>query len=534
MAWTTDLPPEQVPLNSELRAEGRVVGPKWPIAVVSMMAALIAVLDVSIVNVALPSIRASLGASLQETASISTAYMVSNVVVIPMTGFFQRRFGYRLYFGASLLLFTVASVLCASSWNLWSLVVFRMLQGLGGGALIPTASSILLDRFPRAERTMAMAVFGLGAMMGPMLGPGLGGWLTDRYSWHWIFLINLPIGVIELTLIALLLREDRSGVKREPVDWLGIALLVAWLGTMQYVLEEGNGEGWFESDLITTVTLASLSFFVLFVYQELHVEHPVVKLSFFRDRQYTAGTLVNVGIGIALFSGVYLFSLYSGTVLRYTASTTGGLVVWAALVQGMTMPIVGRFGPRFDPRKMLAFGVTMLILSLFQYTRLTGLEGQWEMLFPQLLRASGMAFVFIPVSTLAIANLPARDVGDATGLFSLTRELGGSVGTAGLATLITERTAFHQSHLSASVTAFSPPAMERLARTTAGMSAALSDPTRAEGAALASLKLAIDKQALILAFDDAFAVATVVAVGMLFTVLTMRRPTGVIAAPAGH
>jgi len=529
-----ELPPEQVPLNSLYRAEGRIVGPKWPIALVAMMAALIAVLDVSIVNVALPSIRASIGASLQETSWISTGYMVSNVVIIPLTGFFQRRIGFRNYFAGSLILFTVSSLLCSLSWNLWSLVVFRMLQGLGGGALIPTASSIMLDRFPREERTMALATFGLGAMMGPMLGPALGGYLTDTFSWHWIFLINLPIGIVELVLIVTLLREDRSGLKDEPVDWVGISFLIGWLSTMQYVLEEGNGDGWLESDLITYVGLASISFFVLFVHQELTTEHPVVKLRFFKDAQYTAGTLVNMGLGLALFSSIYLFSLYSGVVLRYSAGDTGQLVLKAAVFQGFFMPLIGRFGSRFDQRVLVGFGVSMLILSLYQYTRLTGQESSWDMLLPQLLRASGMAFIFIPVSGLAIARIPTQDLGDATGLFSLTRELGGSVGTAILATLITRQTVVHQVQFASTVTSFSTVATARLAGTSAALGATFGDTARGANAAYASLSGSLARQALILAFNDAFAFACCIAVGMLVLVLFMQKPTSGVTAPVGH
>ena len=231
---------ESVPINSDLRGEGRIIGPKWPIAFVAMAAAFIAVLDVSIVNVALPSIRASIGATLQDTSWIATGYMVANVVIIPMTGFFQRRIGFRNYFAGSLVVFTIASVLCATAWNLPSIVIFRMLQGMGGGALIPTASSIMLDRFPKAERTMAMAMFGIGAMMGPLFGPSLGGWLTDQFSWHLIFLINLPVGVIEIFAILALVREDRSEVAPARADLPGIAWMAGWLGTMQWVLEIGR------------------------------------------------------------------------------------------------------------------------------------------------------------------------------------------------------------------------------------------------------------------------------------------------------
>jgi DHA2 family multidrug resistance protein len=527
------LAPEQVPLNSALRAEGRVVGPKWTIAIVAMVGALVAVLDVSIVNVSLPSIRASLGATLQDTAWIATAYMVSNIVIIPMTGFFQRRIGFRAYFMGSLVLFTVASLLCATSWSLWSIVVFRALQGLGGGALIPTASSIMMDRFPRSERNMAMAIFGLGAMLGPLLGPSLGGWLTDQFSWHMIFLINLPIGIIELFLVSAYLREDRSGIQQEPIDWWGIAYLIGWLASMQYVLEEGNNQGWFQEPRIRWFTLLSFASFLLFIENELRVAHPLVKLRYFLDRQYTTGTIINMGLGLSLFGGIYLFSLYAGVVLNYTASTTGGLIFWAALLQGLTMPLIGRFGGLVDKRVLLGFGMTMMLLSLYQYTRFTGQEGWWNLLFPQLLRACGMGAVFISVGTLALDSIPSTEVGDATGLFSLTRELGGSIGTAMLATLLTRRAVVHGAYLSEPISSLSSVATARMNATAGRMTQFFGDPTHGSDAAIAIMKGQVARQALVLAFDDAFAVATAIGAVLILVILTMKRPRAVGPAPAG-
>ncbi len=517
--------PELVPYNSEWRGEGRLVGPKWPIALVSSLAALIAVLDVSVVNVALPSIRASIGASLQDTSWITTGYIVSNIIIIPMTGFFQRRFGYRSYFAGSLLLFTAASLLCATAWSLPSIVLFRCLQGLGGGALIPTASSVMLDRFPRAERGMAMAMFGLGAMTGPLLGPSVGGWLTDQFSWHMIFLINIPFGAVELFLMLSILREDRSQVERVPVDAWGIAWLIGWLATMQYVLEEGNTQDWFASKEISVLAFISLTFFFLFVERELTTPYPVVQLKFFRDRQYLTGTLVNMGVGVALFGSIYVFSLFCGVLMGYTAGQTGALIFKAALLQGFTMPLIGRFGSKLDARVLVGFGVVMLILSLAQNSMLTGQEDSWQLVVPQLTRALGMGAIIIPVSTLAIDGVAARDVGDAMGVFSLTRELGGSLGTAGLATLITRQTAYHQQRLSEAISTVSVAGQARLAMTQQMFTSRLGDPLRAHGLAEQFMGGMVARQSLLLAFDDAFAMSTCIAIGMFVVVLTMRKPT---------
>lgn len=528
--------PASIPLNSDLRGEGRIVGPKWPIAMVSMIAAFIAVLDVSIVNVALPSIRASIGATLQDTSWIATGYMVSNIIVIPMTGFLQRKFGYRAYFAASVVVFTLASLLCALAWNLPSIVAFRALQGMGGGALIPTASSVMLDRFPRHERSMAMAIFGVGAMFGPMVGPSLGGWLTDNFSWHLIFLINLPVGILEVFAVLALIREDRTGVENPRADGLGIVLLAGWLGTMQYVLEEGNSDGWFESTGILLTTIVSVSFFAAFLHRELTFSDPVLQLRFFRDRQYAKGTAVNMGLGMSMFTGMFLFSLFCGTILNFTATMTGNLILYAAIWQLILMPSLGRFGHLFDPRKLAVFGLLMQTSSLFWQAHLSGQEGQWAMWLPQFIRVVGMPFVFIPMSTLALDRIPSREIGDATGLFSLTRELGGSIGTAMLSTAITRQTAYHRWHLMEPVNSLSDVATQRLAGLQARMSQMLPDPAMAREAALQALNGGVMKQALILAFNDAFFLASCIAAILIFVVATMERPrmVGRPGAVGGH
>jgi DHA2 family multidrug resistance protein len=519
-------------LNSALRGDGRVVGPKGIIAIVSMLGAFIAVVDSSIVNVALPSIRASIGATLHETSWIATAYMISNVVIIPMTGFFQRRIGYRAYLVGSMAVFMASSVLCAFSWNLTSIVVFRMIQGLGGGAIIPTASALLLDRFPSKERNMAMGLFGMGAMAGPMLGPSLGGWLTDHFSWHMIFLINVPIGIVEIALAWLAIREDRTDIVVEPVDWAGIGLLAGWLGTMQYVLEEGNGEGWFSSPTILWTTVCSAVFFLLFIERELSTPHPVVNLRFFAGRQYTLATAINMGLGLSLFGGLYLFSLYSGVVLQYTALQSGTVIFYAAILQMSTMPIVGKIAGLVDRRKLLFLGLLLMVSSLYQYTAFSGAEGFWDMQFPQLLRASGMGFVFISVGTLALDGIAAKDVGDATGLFSLTRELGGSLGTAILATVITSRSVIHGSILGETLTTLSASTAERLAWLQGLMASRVADPGRALAMAHAVAGGELARRSLVLAFNDAFAITTATAALLLLMIPFLRKTA--VAEAGGH
>ncbi len=310
-----------------------ISGSKAGITIAVMCAALMSVLDISIVNVALSDIRASFGTPLDEIAWVSTGYMMANIVVIPMTGWLQRRFGYRRYFVVSILLFTAASVLCGLAWNLPSLVVFRVIQGIGGGAIIPTSQAILFARYPREEHGMAGAFFGLGAITGPLLGPTLGGYLIDIASWHWIFLINLPVGLIAAALAWREIKQPAFEPSHEPVDIWGIGLLAVGMASLQYVLEEGNRDGWLESPLIVSLGVTSAICLITFVVHEMETPHPIVDLRVFSNASYTAASTLNFLTGTALFSGSFLFSLYCGSVMHYSASDIGMLFLKGSFIQ---------------------------------------------------------------------------------------------------------------------------------------------------------------------------------------------------------
>ncbi|HMA96059.1 MAG TPA: DHA2 family efflux MFS transporter permease subunit, partial [Polyangiaceae bacterium] len=298
-------------------------GSKLAITVAVMCAAMMAVLDISIVNVALNDVRASFGTPIDQIAWISTGYMVANVVIIPMTGWFQRRFGFRRYFVGSILIFGIASVLCGTAWNLPSLVAFRVLQGLGGGAIMPTSQSILFARYPREQHGTAQSLFGLGAVTAPLLGPSLGGYLVDVASWHWIFLINVPIVLAAAYLAWNNIEEPGFVASRERVDSTGIALLTVGMAALQYVLEEGHRDNWFESRTISLLSVIAVVGLVTFVVHELETVHPVVDFRVFANRSYAAATGLNFAIGMTLFSATFMFSLYCGTVMHYSALDIG-------------------------------------------------------------------------------------------------------------------------------------------------------------------------------------------------------------------
>jgi MFS transporter, DHA2 family, multidrug resistance protein len=507
-------------------------GSKLGITLVVMTAALMAMIDITIVNVALNDIRASFGTPIDQIGWVSTGYMMANIVIIPMTGWFQRRFGYRRYFAASVVVFTLASALCSLSWNLPSLVLFRALQGLGGGAIIPTAQSILFARYPKKEHGMAAALFGLGAISGPLLGPTLGGYLIDWSSWHWIFTVNVPIG-IGVALLALRFIDQPGFVKPRAdearIDAFGIGLLAVGMASLQYVLEEGNREGWFESPLISVLSIVAGTALITFIIHELETPQPIVDLRVFKRRSYAAGTGLNFLTGFALFGGSFMFSLYAGSVLRYSALDIGKVFLAAGSISVIMMPLIGRLGPKIDGRILLAIGVSVVAYSQFSASHLTAEAGFWDAVLPNWLRSLGLGFVFIPVSIVALSDLAPEQRGNATGLFNLTRELGGSFGTALMGMLVSDGIKIHGSYLSEAITPENPLVQAQL-RQLAGNVGALTYQSELVGESLLAAR--VRTQAMVLSFESGFRwVALAMALGLVL-ILFLKKPQGG-AAPAG-
>jgi DHA2 family multidrug resistance protein len=512
----------------------QITGSKAGITVVAMGAALMALIDVTIVNVALNDIRASFGTPIDQIGWVSTGYMMANIVVIPMTGWLQRRFGYRNYFVASLVLFTLASALCGLAWSLPSLVAFRMLQGLGGGAIIPTAQGLLFARYPKAEHGMAAALFGLGAITGPLLGPTIGGYLIDWSSWHWIFLVNVPVGAVVAYLAFRHIEEPGFAAPTgaaAKVDRWGIILLAIGMPALQYVLEEGNREGWFEHATIAVLAVVAAVSLITFVVHELETEHPLVDLRVFANRSYAAGTGVNFLTGFALFSGSFLFSLFAGNVARYSALETGKVFLVAGTVSIVMMPLMGRLSGKLDGRWLLAIGVVIVASSQWIGSQLTAQAGFWDMVRPNIVRSFGLAFIFIPVSVLALSDLSQEARGNATGLFNLTRELGGSIGTAVVGTLVSNGTKRHVAQISEHVSTYSQATQEQLAAVRQGVGA--QTYTR-DLVGEAVLQLRVTKEGLVLAFSDGFRFVAVAMLVGLVLVLLLKKPKGDVDVAGAH
>jgi DHA2 family multidrug resistance protein len=505
-------PPQQSP----------IAGNKAAITVVSMAAALMALIDISIVNVALSDIRASFGTPIDQIGWVSTGYMMANIVVIPMTGWFQRRFGYARYYSTSVLLFTVASALCGLAWNLPSLVAFRIIQGMGGGAIIPTTQAILFQRYPRSQHGTAAALFGLGAITGPLLGPTIGGYLIEWSSWHWIFLVNVPIGIAVWLAIPRVVKEPGFTPDRKRIDMVGIGLLAIGMASLQYVLEEGNREGWGDSKLILALGAVSAISLLTFIVHELEAPNPVVDLRVFKNRNYTAGTGLNFLLGFALFGASYLFSLYCGAVMHYQALDIGRVFLVAGLAQVVMMPLIGRMANKVDPRYMLLFGVTMATWSQWVASQLQSHAAFYDLVWPNMIRSLGLGFVFIPVSIAALSDLPPQLRGNATGLFNLTRELGGSLGTAWMGKVVADGITRHSTQLGEHVTLFDPVASEQWR----GIMRAGLDP-------VALLSHRISTEAMVLSFNDGFRL-TMLSIGLgIVMVLLLKKAQAAGGAPGG-
>jgi MFS transporter, DHA2 family, multidrug resistance protein len=498
-----------------------IQGSKLAITIVVMAAALMAMIDISIVNVALSDIRASFGTPIDQIGWVSTGYMMANIVVIPMTGWLQRRFGFRRYFAASVLIFTAASALCGLAWNLPSLVLFRVLQGIGGGAIIPTSQAILFARYPRAQHGMAAALFGLGAITGPLLGPTIGGYMIDWASWHWIFLVNVPIGLAVAFVIPPVLEEPGFTPDTARIDAVGIGLLAVGMASLQYVLEEGNREGWTDSTRILVLGAASAIALVTFVVHELEHPNPVVDLRVFKNRSYAAGTGLNFLLGLAVFGASYLFSLYCGAVMHYAALDIGRIFLLAGASQILLMPLIGKMANRVDPRYMLIFGVSVTTLSQWIAAHLTADAGFYDLVFPNLVRSLGLVFIFVPVSIAALSNLPLQQRGNATGLFNLTRELGGSLGTAWMGKVVADGIAVHSSHLAEHVSTYDPVAQDQWAALTRlGL-----DP-------VAMLAGRVTRESMVLSFEGGFRI-TMTAIGLGILMVLLLKRASAAGAPSG-
>jgi DHA2 family multidrug resistance protein len=495
------------------------------IVVSVMLGVLLEIIDTSIVNVALPSMMGNLGASLDEADWIITGYIVSNVIVIPMTSWLAGRFGRKRYFTTSILIFTFASLMCGLSTSVEEIVGWRIVQGLGGGALLATAQTILIESFPPSKQGVGQAIFGVGAMIGPSLGPTLGGWITESLSWHWIFLVNVPIGLLAAALSATQL-EDPEHLQRTrgtPVDWPGMALLAVGVGALQTLLERGNRLDWFASGEIRLLAVAAVVGLVGLVHRELTCDDPVIDLRVLRRRSLAIGCLLGTLMGLGLYGSIFLFPVFSQSLLGWSAWNSGLAILPSSITTAVVMAFVGRLVWRLGPRIPFVFGMLVMLVALHEMSRWTLASGWDQIVGPQVLRGLAMGCMFVPLSTATLRSLPGPEIAKGAGLYNLFRQLGGSLGIALLTTVLDERAAFHRSGLAAGVGPFEPNTVEAVNAISHGMVLRGADPESAASMATAVLGRLIDAQAGVEAFSDAYALIALLFVVMLPLGLMIAR-----------
>lgn len=495
-----------LPALRRVESDAEILAARYLIAFTVTLGSMMELVDTSIVNVAIPHMMGSMGATLDEIAWVSTGYVVANVIVLPVSGWLSNWFGRRNYLALSIALFVVSSMLCGASTNLEELVFWRIVQGLGGGGLISTAQATLYEVFPRKESGTAMAIFGLGIMVGPMLGPTLGGWLTDAYSWPWIFYINLPLGLLALLLTLMLVPDSKYGQRAEQVDWLGFVLLAIGVGCLQTALERGERLDWFASREIVTLAIVSVFGLAAFVWQELRHEHPIVNIRILRDAQFAAALVFTFLLGGALFSTVFMFPVYVQTLLGYTAWETGMVILPGALASGVTMAIMGRLMGKLqiDLRVLVIAGAGVFGYSMWQHSLFTLSSGWSDFLPAVILRGIGLGMVFMPLNNLALGNLRPQELQNGAGLYNLTRQLGGSVGIAGSATLYVQLLQSNRGELIRHVNQFSLATSERLAQLKALVIAHGMPTMAAPAKALRLLDGSLMQQAAMLSFERLF------------------------------
>ena len=418
------------------------------ITITAVMCALLEIVDTTIVNVALTNMRGSLGATLTDVAWVITAYAIANVIVIPMTSWLSQQFGRRNYFAVSIIIFTTASFLCGNASNIWELVAFRFLQGLGGGALLVTAQTIITESYPAAKRGMAQAIYGMGVIVGPTLGPPLGGYIIDHASWPFIFYINIPLGIIATILTLTFVRSPKYGekLKAHQVDWWGILFLIAFIGSLQFVLEHGQQDDWFNDNAIVGLSVLSVFGLLAFIWRQLTYQFPIVNLSVLKDSNLRIGILMSFIMGFGLYGSTLVIPIYTQSILGWTATDAGLLLIPGSITTAIMMPFIGKMIQKGVPQGyMVAGGFFIFFLFTFwMHNVMTPDTGVEHFYWPLILRGIGLGLLFVPVTTLSLSTLKGKNIGEGAAFTGMMRQLGGSFGIAIITTYITRLTQKHR------------------------------------------------------------------------------------------
>ncbi|MGH7602852.1 MAG: DHA2 family efflux MFS transporter permease subunit [Gemmatimonadaceae bacterium] len=514
------------PLVLPLSAPPEGAEHKYLIAFAVVLAALMQVIDSSIVNVALPDMMGNLGASLDEIAWVSTGYILASVIIIPLTGWLGEFFGRKRYFVGSIILFTVSSFLCGASHSLSALVFWRIIQGLGGGALMTVSQAVLFESFPRREAGTAMALFGLGVMVGPTIGPTLGGWLTDNYGWPWIFYVNIPVGILAAVMIAAYVHDPEYQKRPPSVDYVGIGLLAMSVGSLQYLLEYGQREDWFESRVMIALAVTSFVTGIFLVWREFTAKDPVIEFRVLRHRQMWVGTMLGVVMGVGLYASVFTLPVFLQGNLRMTAQQTGIVLLPGALATAVSMAIVGRLTNRFDPRILITIGALLFAAAMIRLSRITGESGGTDFFWPLIMRGMGLGMMFVPLTTVTLAELDLRELAQGTGLYNFFRQLGGSLGIAAIATLLSHYTAQFRAILAEHLAMGDVRTLSRLDMLTRAMIGRGADAWTAKQRALSILDGELMGQASVIAYSRIYVLSAVLILALIPLLLLVRHTRG--------
>lgn len=507
---------------------------KWLITITVITCAIMELIDTSIVNVATRQIAGNLGATIEETAWVITAYAISNIIIIPLTGFLSNIFGRKVYFTASIILFTVSSLLCGASNSIYVLVFWRFIQGIGGGALLATAQTILVETFPPEEVDKANGIFGAGIVMGPTLGPVLGGYLTDNFSWGWIFYVNVPIGIIATYLSWKYIKGNKVPLKGK-VDYLGILFLIIGIGGLQLVLEEGERKDWFNSNLIVVMTVISLIGIIAFIIRELRVTNPVVDLRVLKNRNVMVGAALSLAFGMAIYVSVFLYPVFVQSFLGWNATRTGLLILPSSFLTGMLMGVNATLIQKgVSAKTLVVVGFAAVIgYEFITYFQATPDSGEWDWFWPQMIRGFGFGFIFVPVAGLMLSGLKGDDLAQASGLSNMLRLVGGAVGLAFTNTFVTRRFATHRGDLISNISLYDPETNERYYNLVQGFLGQGKSIEEAQRMAIGALEGAVSTQSAIISYSEGFLLIGIVCLAVLPLVFFAKVKKGEIVDISG-
>ena len=482
----------------------------WLIAVSVMLATVMEVLDTSVANVALPHISGNLSATTEEATWVLTSYLISNAIILPATSWIGKFIGRKRFLIICIVIFTGASALCGAAPNLTVLIIARILQGMGGGALQPIAQAVLLESFPPAKRGAAMALYGMGVVVAPIIGPTLGGWITDNYSWRWIFYINLPIGAIAAFMANTFVEDPPYLKDQKPgrIDYIGFGMMALGLACLELTLDLGQQKDWFASSFIVFTAISSTVLIISFVIWELYTPEPIVNLRVFLNRNFAVGCALIATVGVVLYGSTALLPLFLQTLLGYPAVESGMAVSPRGIGAIVSMVIVGRLISRLDSRYLIAFGFCVLTISTYMFVGLNLYIAQSNIIYPMLISGFAMGFVFVPLTTMTMATLPQDQIGNASGIYNLMRNTGGSVGISILAFLLARGSQVHQAYLTVHTTQYDPAFQQLVEQIKSTMAGAVDNVTATQQAYQTIYGMVV-KQAMVLSYLDCFWILTV-------------------------